>query len=135
MAYHNLYVVWVSVKSTVNHLVLFKIKIKCLRDLFTMSGVFAGWSKRKQQQTSPIWSSTTAKLNYTDNQINNKTSKTNDDGRNYFDEGLKLIESTRRTLSIKICYSSFICLLIWSFKIIVLKTCLTRILFNQAVDL
>ena len=65
---------------------------------------------RKQQQTSSIHSSKTTRLNYTDNQMNNKT-KTNDDSQNDSDIYSKLSKSTRRTVSIKI-YSSFISLLI-----------------------
>ena len=75
-----------------------------------MSSVISDWDKKKRQQTSFILSSKQARLNYTDNQINNKT-KTNDDSQNDSDEYLNLGKSTRRTVSIKI-YSSFISLLI-----------------------
>ena len=66
-----------------------------------MSSVFSNWSERKQQQTLLVLSSKTARLKYTDNQINNKT-KTNDDSQNDSDEYLKLSKSTKRTVSIKI---------------------------------
>ena len=101
MGHHNLYVVWVPLECTINNLIPFKIKIKCQRHLSMMSDVFGNWSNRKQQQTLPILLSKSARLNYIENQINNKT-KANDDNSNNFDERLKLSRPTRRTVSIKL---------------------------------